>query len=132
MIGLDTNVLVRLFVADDAEQSQRAREFVDRACTPETPAFFNCVVLAELAWVLAYSYGYSRSQVAAVITGLLDGEDRIVEHRDAVVASLADYTAGRVEFVDALIAQINRMQGCTVTATFDRKGSRHSGFKRLK
>lgn len=132
MIGLDTNVLIRLVVADDPVQSQRARHFVDKNCTSQSPAFVNCVVLTELAWVLAQSYGYSRSQIAAVIGGLLDGEDRIVEHRDAVVASLVDYRAGRFEFVDALILQVNRLHGCATTATFDRKAARHSGFVQVK
>lgn len=129
MIGLDTNILVRLFVADDPKQAQQARRFVDKACTPETPAFVNCVVLTELCWVLTQSYGYSRSQVAMVIEGLLDGDDRIVEHREVVVASLADYKTGRIDFVDALIGHVNRTSGCTMTASFDRKAARYRGFR---
>jgi predicted nucleic-acid-binding protein len=132
MIGLDTNVLLRLFVADDPEQAQQARRFVDETCTPETPAFVNCVVLTELSWVLAQSYDYSRSEVATVIEGLLDGDDRIVQHREAVIASLADYKGGRIEFVDALILHINRTHGCSMTVTFDRKASRNRGFEQIK
>ncbi|MGE3146080.1 PIN domain-containing protein [Pseudorhodoplanes sp.] len=128
MIGLDTNILVRLVVADDVDQSQRAQRFVDENCTRETPAFINCVVIAELVWVLARSYGYSHTQIVDVIASLLDGDDRVVEHRDAVIASLEDYKTGKYEFVDAFILHINGQNGCTTTATFDRKAARNPGY----
>lgn len=127
MIGLDTNVLVRLVVGDDPRQTRLAETYVGR-CTPNSPAFINCVVLAELEWVLATSYGYTREQIAAAIEVLLTGADRIVEHQDAVRASLDDYSAGRLDFTDALIAHINLARGCEATATFDRKAARLDYF----
>lgn len=128
MIGLDTNVLVRLVVGDDPRQTNQARHFVDRRCTPDAPGFINCVVLTELVWVLGSSYGYERLEIAAAVEGLLAGDDRVVEHRDAVRASLADYKAGRLDFTDALIGHVNRAQGCEATATFDRKAAKLEGF----
>ena len=52
MIGLDTNVLLRLFVEDDARQSERARRYVG-AATAYEPCLINSVVIAEFAWTLA-------------------------------------------------------------------------------
>ena len=50
MIGLDTNVLLRLFVEDDdPAQTERARSLVGRAGT-EGPFLVNAVVLAEFAY----------------------------------------------------------------------------------
>ena len=128
MIGLDTNVLARLVVRDDPRQTEAAKRFLSRHCTPDSPGFIASVVLAEFAWVLAVSYGYGRSDIAAAIEGLLIGGDRIVEHHDAVRASLEDYKKGQADFVDALIARVNRAYGCEVTATFDRKAARLDGF----
>jgi predicted nucleic-acid-binding protein len=128
MIGLDTNVLVRLVVGDDPQQTEQAKRFVDRRCTPESPGFINCVVLAKLVWVLAGPYGYGRSEIAAAVEGLLAGGDRIVEHHDAVRASLEDYRAGSTDFVDALIGHINRARDCEVTATFDQKAAKLDEF----
>ena len=62
------------------------------------------------------------------LRGLLAGDDRIVEHPDAVRASLDDYKAGRVGFTDALIDQINRARGCEATATFDRRAAKLDGL----
>jgi predicted nucleic-acid-binding protein len=66
--------------------------------------------------------------IAAAVEGLLAGNDRIVEHHDAVRASLEDYKQGRLDFTDALIGQVNRARGCEATATFDRKASKLDGF----
>ena len=131
MIGLDTNLLVRLVVGDDPEQTSRAQRFVNRNCTPESPGFINCVVLAELVWVLASSYHYSRSEIAAAVDGLVTGRDRLVEHHDAVRASLDDYRTGQLDFTDALIGHVNRSRGCDATATFDRKAAKFEGFVRV-
>ena len=131
MIGLDTNVLVRLVAGDDPVQTKQAKHFVDRHCTPESPGFINCVVLVELVWVLAATYGYGRSEIAAAVEGLLAGDDRIVEHHDAVQAGLEDYRSGRADFIDAIIVHINRARGCEATATFDRKAAKLAGFVRV-
>ncbi len=128
MIGLDINVLVRLVVGDDPQQTEQAKRFVDRHCTPDSPGLINCVVLAEVVWVLSGSYGYGRSEIATAVEGLLAGGDRIVKHHDAVRASLEDYRAGGTDFADALIGHINRARGCDATATFDQKAAKLDGF----
>jgi predicted nucleic-acid-binding protein len=131
MIGLDTNLLVRLVVGDDPQQTRQARAFVDQHCSPESPGFINCIVLTELVWVLNTSYDYSRLQIATAVESLAVGADRIVEHADAVQASLDDYKAGRLDFTDALIAHVNKTRGCEATATFDRKAAKLDGFVRV-
>ena len=128
MIGLDTNVLVRLVVGDDPQQTRQAKAYVARHCTPDSPGFINCVVLAELVWVLASSYHYSRSEIATAVEALIAGVDRVVEHHHAVRASLDDFIAGRLDFTDALIGHVNRAGGCEATATFDRRAAKLDGF----
>ena len=129
MIGLDTNVLVRLLVADDPAQTRKATRFVEQHCTPEAPAFINVVVLVELVWVLASAYTYRPVQIADALERLIAGSDRVTEHHDEVRASLADYRSGRGDFVDILIGHINRTQGCEATATFDRRAARLGTFR---
>jgi hypothetical protein len=38
MLGIDTNVVIRLVNSDDAEQTRRARKLVDRALSRDEPA----------------------------------------------------------------------------------------------
>lgn len=131
MIGLDTNILVRLLVRDDPDQTEQARRFIDNRCTPESPGFINSVVLAEVVWVLDRVYRFPRRQIAAAIESLLMGQDRIVEYHDDVQAALAEYRSSNIDFIDAVFGRINLARGCEATATFDRKAAKLKGFVRV-
>lgn len=128
MIGVDTNLLVRHIVADDARQAKLADAFLKKHCTPEDPGHVNLVVLCELAWTLDRTYGYSRADIARVIDGLLITRELMVENRDVVVPALHAYRHTALGFSDALIGAMNRAAGCAVTATFDRRAARADGF----
>ena len=131
MIGLDTNILVRLLVEDDAVQMEQARRFMESRCTPESPGFINCVVLAELVWVLESFYRFDRARIAAAIESMIAGRDRVVEYHDDVREALAEFKSTSIDFTDAMIGRINRARGCEATATFDRKAARLEGFIRV-
>ena len=132
MIGLDTNVLVRLLIADNPAQTEAARRFVHARCTEASPGFIGNVALVELIWVLEAAYGYRRKQVAETLDALLTGPDREFESPDEVRAALDDYRSGEADFADCLIGRINRAHGCEATATFDKKAAKLEGFIAVK
>ena len=123
MIGLDTNVLVRLLTGDDAAQRSIARRFISRNCSANNPAFINRVVLIETIWVLESVYDYTREDIAGAVDALLRTVRMLTEDPELVRAALAVYRGG-VDFADALIARSNVAQGCTTTVTFDRKAAK--------
>jgi predicted nucleic-acid-binding protein len=127
MIGLDTNVLVRLFVEDDPAQSDRARRLVDAAAADE-PCVINPVVLAEFAWTLARNFKKKRPEVARLIEGVLSMDDLDVPFRRAAQGALNAYRCGKADFPDYLLAAINAELGCASTATFDRAALDDSAF----
>ena len=118
MIGLDTNVLLRLFIDDDPAQCERARRFVDAAADDE-PCAVNSIVLAEFAWTLARHDKKNRSEVARLVAGVLSMDDLEVPHRRAAGEALRLYRAGKADFADYFLAEINAELGCVSTATFD-------------
>lgn len=128
MIGLDTNVLARLFVEDDVQQARQAREFVAARCTRQNPGFVDRVALCELMWVLSSVHDYRRAEIAPIIEKLLSSRDLIVEDEAAVRAALRIFTSRNIDFADALIGEVNRVRGCEATATFDRKAAKLDGF----
>ncbi len=128
MIGLDTNVLVRLFVDDDPVQVRQAREFVRNRCDPDNPSFVDRVALCEMVWVLSAGYGFDRAEIADVIHKLLGSLDTVLEDGDEVHAALQVFRTRGVDFADALIGEINRARGCEATATFDRKAAKLEHF----
>ncbi len=127
MIGLDTNVLLRLFVEDDPAQSLRARRHVAAATTDEL-CLVNSVVLAEFAWALAKKLKQKRAEVARLIEEVLSADDLHIPDRRAVERALAGYRTGHADFPDYFLAEINVELGCASTATFDRAALDHPAF----
>lgn len=134
MIGLDTNVLLRwLLDASIAIDNAPAQsELVTRTIMESGETFFvNHVVLAETIWVLRNKVGQSRKVIEDVITRLLNSSNVETDSPDVVRSALAAFVAGKADFADYLIAEINRDAGCTSTLTFDRKAAKHSSFSKL-
>jgi predicted nucleic-acid-binding protein len=131
MIGLDTNVLVRILAADDPVQTPRATKFLQDRCSPEQPGLINCVVLVEFLWVLHNAYGYGRTEIATAVESLLANSNLVIEAHEQVAAAVSIYKNTNCDLVDALIGEINLARGCESTATFDRKAARLEGFVRV-
>jgi len=120
MIGLDTNVMVRYITQDDRAQSATASKLVD-SLNPENPGYLSLVVVAELVWVLEYSYDFDRAGILRVLEILLQSEDVIVERVALVWQALHDFRLCNSDFADCLIERCNGAAGCDYTLTFDRK-----------
>lgn len=126
MIGLDTNVLARYIVQDDAVQASAATRLIEGQCTAQAPGYVGVVVLVELVWVLTTAYRYEQPMVASVIRQILMTTELLVEDREAAWAALREFETGRVDFADCLIARRNHAQGCARTYTFDRRAAADS------
>ncbi|MGD0866045.1 MAG: type II toxin-antitoxin system VapC family toxin [Rhizomicrobium sp.] len=127
MIGLDTNVLVRLFVEDEPKQTRLAARFIGDHCSPADPGFVDRIALCETVWVLTSAYDYSRSAVARVVRQLVASADILLEDAELVEGALSIYEQGSVDLSDVLMTQVNLARGCTTTVTFDRKAARLDG-----
>jgi predicted nucleic-acid-binding protein len=131
MIGLDTNILVRILTSDDRVQTEQAIRFIRERCTPAVPGFINCIVLAELVWVLTNLYDFRRGDIAQALEKLLGSRDLAFEARDQVRSAILTYRSTNCDFVDAMIGVINRSRGCEATATFDRRAAKLASFVRV-
>ena len=125
--GLDTNVLLRLVVGDEPEQTRAAEQAVRRAADAGTPLLINLVVLCEFAWVLRRSYGYSRADIADCIETLVSSPALTLQEPD-LVAGATQWLRSGGDFADAIIAGLNRNMGADATLTFDRSALRFDGF----
>lgn len=126
MIGLDTNLLVRLFAHDSPDERARVVALLDALPLGE-PAYVNVLVVAELVWTLRRAYGFAPRDVAAVLRRLTEHPQIVTETdllRDAAHRSQEE--GGDV--ADHLIALINRARGCRTTFTFDRDASHATDF----
>lgn len=121
MIGVDTNVLVRLLTADDAGQHATALRFF-QGRTVDDPAFVSAVTLAETIWLLRFRYQLPCADVLDAISSLLDTDDFVVEGREML--SLARDTGKPELFSDFLVAHLCQRAGGSATVTFDRRAAR--------
>lgn len=124
MIGLDTNVLVRVLVDDGSANVTKARKFVAAQAADGRDFFVDTVVLVEMVWVLETVFGYGRTDIATAIEAILGNAAYVVDGRETVVAALAQFRKGKADFSDCLIVARNTATGCTGTATLD-KAMRH-------
>ncbi|WP_394887709.1 PIN domain-containing protein [Mesorhizobium sp. AaZ16] len=118
-VGIDTNILLRMVLNDDPKQRAKALQFGD-GLTSESPGYISLIVLVEFNWSLVSRYRQPRKQVLAAINRLIRTKSLVFESHNAVVRALERSNNAGVDFVDALIAEHNREQGCAHTATFDR------------
>ena len=130
MINLDTNVLLRSILMDDAVQSPQAEAFLESLST-NTPGFISLVALAEVVWSLVRLYGFTREQIAELVSALLETAELRLEAADAVLRALQLFQNANVSFADCLIASSGIAAGCEYTATFDRKAARDLQLQQL-
>lgn len=129
MIGLDTNVLVRYLTQDDAAQSVAAVKVVD-SLTSESPGFLSLVVVAELVWVLQFSYRFKKQEIEHVVDRLLRSSELVIERAEVVAQALRRYRSSRANFADCLIERCSHAAECQYVLTFD-KHAAEAGMKLL-
>jgi len=131
MIGLDTNVVVRLLVNDEPIQRRAALRFAEGLGVSYT-AYLTLVGIVELDWALRSRLGFSKDDTAAAIGKLLQTRGLVIEHHDLVVKALRLAADERADFADALIAVRSLQAGCASIKTFDKKAaSRVPGMELL-
>ena len=126
MTSIDTNVIIRYLVGDDAAQAEAARALLD-GLTPEDPGFICREVVMEIAWVLERSYGFARAQVAKALMDLTASDSLLVENPDDVAAAAHLYRQGGVGFSDLMVLSAAERAGATPLYTFDRRLARMEG-----
>lgn len=111
MNAVDTNVLARFLLEDDADQSARAKAIV------EAGVWIPSTVALELEWLLRGYYRFSADRVAAVFDVLLRLRTVRFEHPERIVTALRGLGAG-MDFADAF--HLASAEGQGGFATFDK------------
>ncbi len=130
MIAVDTNVLVRFFVADDEVQAAAATAAFESAARKRVAIFVSQIVVCELVWVLSRAYGHARSEITSLLELLLRSGGLEVEGRDEVARAVGAFAAGKGDFADYLIRERARSAGCESVMTFDTALLRDGDFVR--
>lgn len=131
MIAIDTNVLIRYLVRDDAEQAEAARILLE-GLAPDRPGFICREVVAETVWVLEHAYRFTRGQIAEAMVELVSTDSLVVEAADHVAQAAFRYRQGGVGFSDLMILAAGQRAGYSPLYTFDRTLARVEGAALLE
>jgi predicted nucleic-acid-binding protein len=114
-ITVDTNVLARAALLDDAKQSKLASKLLREATLIAIP--LPC--LCELVWIMRQGVKLSKDEVATRIRSLLNAKNTAMD-RPAVEAGLAMLEAGG-DFADGVMAHEGRWLGGETFVSFDKR-----------
>lgn len=114
-VTLDTNVLVRIVVADEAIQTAAAKQIISDAALIAV----TVPCLCELVWVLRRVYQYDRETIGAALKALLK-IDNIVIDQPTVEAGIQFLDSGG-DFADGAIAFEGRSLGGETFVSFDKR-----------
>ncbi len=120
MIAIDSNVVVRLLVNDDAAQAVRARALLAGG----QDVFIAPTVLLETEWVLRAAYGFAPAQIVGWLHALLGLPGVQTSEPLQVAIALAGYAQG-LDFADALHPALS--PGAQGFYTFDAAFRRKAG-----
>lgn len=95
-LALDTNIIVRVLVADEPDQLAAALEILRHP-----RLWVSKTVLLETEWVLRYSYRLGREPVQRALRKFLGLPNLLVEDRLTVTRALTAHAAS-TDFADAL------------------------------
>lgn len=124
MRAIDTNVLVRALVGDDAAQAGRAEELITGH-----EIYIPVTVMLELEWVLRSRYGFKPAVLAQAFEKVAALANVVMAERSAVLVAAARMAKGW-DFADSLHHALS--EGCDDFVTLDtdlaRRASRASGL----
>ena len=130
LIGIDSNILLRLLTDDDLEQSSLARQLIVDS-REATGIFVSIIVVVETIWVLRRKLRIPTIEIIAAVEALALNADFRFEDQEIVQRAVAAARTLNLDIADCLIALRNRRHGCETTLTFDRKAARLPEFRLL-
>ena len=114
-ISVDTNILARAVLQDDAKQGCAASKLLKEASLIAV----SLPCLCELVWILRRGAKLPKEEVAVTLRDLLDAGN-VVMNRPAVEAGLAILEAGG-DFADGIMAYEGNWLGGETFVSFDKQ-----------
>src|SRR5579862_5625233 len=96
--AVDTNVLVRLLVADDPAQTKRAIAYLEA----QRPVWISIMVLVETVWVLMTVYSWSKAQILAMLQTATNSRDFVFQTVETVRRAANIYASSKADFAGCL------------------------------
>jgi predicted nucleic-acid-binding protein len=132
MASLDTNVLVRWLMADDAAQTAQVAVLLESALAAHATLFVPTTVQLELEWVLRSRYALDKATVLTTFTALLETQELELQFEAALERALHLYRQGSADFADCLHAGLSEAAAQSPLLTFGAKAARLDGVQLIR
>jgi predicted nucleic-acid-binding protein len=124
LIGVDTNVLARIFLEDHPQQQTSAHDFLSEMAS-KNRLFISSYVILELVWVLDIN-DKSKHQIIESVEAILDIQGVIIDQRSVILVALEKYITGKADFGDYMIVASGEENHVHLLATFDKSLAKDS------
>lgn len=131
MPSLDTNVLLRHLIRDDARQGALVEQLMSRCIQESIPLFIPATVLLELEWVLRSRFGLDKAQVIEALAGLAASSETMFESEEPLEVALELFRTSSADFADCLHVAVSARMARLPLWTFDRKAASLMGASLL-
>jgi predicted nucleic acid-binding protein len=129
---LDANILVRFITNEPPEMAERCVPLFQKLENGEIELVTNCLVIAEVIWVLESFYRYSAPEIAPQIRVLIDAPHLHIDGKDVLREALSLYELKGVGFTDALVAARMQRKGISEIYSWDKHFDRFSHITRME
>jgi predicted nucleic-acid-binding protein len=127
MIGLDTNVLVRYVLRDDANQAEVANKLIEKCIAEQVLIVISLLTIQETEWVLRACAKIDKARIITLFKALLESADVLIESEDILEETLLHYENSNADFSDCLMVVKYQQLACDHMVTFDSKAAKIEG-----
>ncbi len=100
---IDTNIFLRLIVADQEKQHKDCVAFFERVHAKQQKLFTSSLVLAEINWTLCSFYQYDKKQVLQGLRAITSASYLKLTDESNIEIALDYYEHFSVKYIDAVI-----------------------------
>jgi predicted nucleic-acid-binding protein len=118
MIGVDTNILLRVLLQDDPEQNAEINAALIRARDAGETLYIGPVAFVETIWTLRRRV--PMEELTSAVSALIATPPFRIFDEKVATGALEMFSGGKAGFSDCIIAAMNDAAGCARTLTFDR------------
>ena len=119
-LWLDTNVIIRIITGDPQEMAQEAEDLIVKVEMGELVLRLSAIVVAECCWVLESFYEAQPTDITDTLLKFTNAIGVETEEKPVVQQALLDFSAKKVDFVDAYIAAHAKANPSEDVVTWDK------------
>ena len=131
MPALDTNILVRYLVQDDAAQLAATQRLISRCVSEGLTLFVPVTVVLELEWVLRSSFEFGKNDVLLTLSSLFSAAELSFESEQALEMALQLFRNRSADFADCLHVALATQADEQPLWTFDKSAAKVIGAQLL-